>query len=118
MDILADENVPIPIIRRLRQDGHNVSAITEFSPGLSDQHVLQKADKASLLLLTQDRDFGGLVVVKRSTVAGVALLELEKLSIPGQINRVSDVFRDASVVWIGNFTIVEVARLRQRPLGS
>ena len=65
MGFLADENVPRPIIERLRTDGFTVRSIFEESRGISDADVLSRADEAGLLLITQDQDFGELAILRR-----------------------------------------------------
>jgi hypothetical protein len=45
MAFLADENIPRPIIERLRLDGFTVHAIAEKSAGAADVDVLAAATK-------------------------------------------------------------------------
>ena len=44
MNLLADESVDKPIVVRLSQDGHTVLYITEMSPSITDDVVLQQAN--------------------------------------------------------------------------
>jgi hypothetical protein len=39
MNFVADESVDLPIVQRLRQDGHRVTAIAELAPGMDDHAV-------------------------------------------------------------------------------
>jgi hypothetical protein len=39
VNFLADENLEMQVIERLRQDGHDVLAIVEMEPGISDEQV-------------------------------------------------------------------------------
>jgi predicted nuclease of predicted toxin-antitoxin system len=55
---LADENVPRPSIRLLRDAGHNVAAVREDQPGSEDDDVLARARREDRVLLTFDRDHG------------------------------------------------------------
>ncbi len=59
MHILADENIPRPVIHRLREAGFEVISMQETGAGTLDPQVLERAGGA--LLLTSDRDFGNLV---------------------------------------------------------
>ena len=34
MHLLADENVPLPVVTALREEGHNVAWIGSLEPGL------------------------------------------------------------------------------------
>jgi Domain of unknown function (DUF5615) len=67
MILLADESVDRPIVERLRQDGHDVTYVAELSPSISDEQVLQEANTRNALLLTEDKDFGELVYLARSS---------------------------------------------------
>jgi len=44
MKILSDESTDAHIVRRLREEGHEIIDIKEESPGISDKEVLQKAN--------------------------------------------------------------------------
>ena len=53
---LANENVPAPLVRLLREQGLVVHAVTELMPSASDTAVLRHAHAQGLWLLTFDRD--------------------------------------------------------------
>jgi predicted nuclease of predicted toxin-antitoxin system len=56
MKLLANENIPMCMVRRLRDMGHDVLAILETSPGATDVVVLERARCEQRTLLTFDRD--------------------------------------------------------------
>ena len=60
MRLLADENIPLTSIIVLRNAGHDVEAISQLSPGITDEAVMRHAVEQSRTLLTFDRDFGAL----------------------------------------------------------
>jgi predicted nuclease of predicted toxin-antitoxin system len=80
MRFIADENISRLVIERLRAGGFDVLSITETRSGAPDRHVLQAADAEDCILLTEDRDFGELVIRQRLDVRGVILLGLDRLS--------------------------------------
>ena len=60
--ILADENVHHDIVHGLREQGHEVLSVPEIGlTGSSDDTILQYSIKHNLLLLSGDKDFGGLI---------------------------------------------------------
>lgn len=67
---LADENVDLPIIARLRELGYNVQSVAEGWPSLNDTQVLQWALERQAVLLTEDKDFGELVFRQRRMNSG------------------------------------------------
>lgn len=80
MNFVADESVDQPIVDRLRRDGHQVWSVAEMNPGISDDVVLDLANREGALLLTADRDFGELVFRQRLITSGVILIRLAGLS--------------------------------------
>jgi predicted nuclease of predicted toxin-antitoxin system len=58
---LADENFPMPSIQMLSAAGHDAAAIALESPGAPDETVLERAFREERILLTFDRDYGGLL---------------------------------------------------------
>jgi len=45
MNLLADESVDSEIVRRLRRDGHSVQYVAEMLPGVSDEIMLELANR-------------------------------------------------------------------------
>jgi predicted nuclease of predicted toxin-antitoxin system len=79
MNFLADESVDRQIVDALREDGHAVLYVTEMDPGISDDEVLDKAEKGSAILITADKDFGELVFRQQRITKGVVLVRLAGL---------------------------------------
>jgi predicted nuclease of predicted toxin-antitoxin system len=79
MNFVADASVAGPLINLLRQRGHSVTAITEIRPNMPDEDVLQIAHGEDAILLTEDKDFGELVVRQRLPSHGVVLLRLNRI---------------------------------------
>jgi predicted nuclease of predicted toxin-antitoxin system len=62
--LISDENVPWPLVRALRDDGHDLYSVYEEMRSQSDVLVLQKAVVEQRVLLTFDRDFGEMIFSK------------------------------------------------------
>jgi predicted nuclease of predicted toxin-antitoxin system len=62
MRFLADENVSRLVIEKLRAAGFDVTSIGEIKPGSPDRDVLATAKNEGRYLITEDREFGELVV--------------------------------------------------------
>ncbi len=77
MKLIADENVEVPLITYLRQQGHHVVAIAEFHAGIPDEQVLTIATQEHAVLLTSDHDFGQMIFALRHPAPfGVILMRL------------------------------------------
>ena len=61
MNFVADESCAGPVIRALREAGHDVIAIAEVAKGATDDQVLARALDEKRVLITEDHDFGELV---------------------------------------------------------
>ena len=116
MRFIADENISNHIISRLRFEGHDVVSIAQSHSGISDEKVLQIAQESDCFLLTEDHDFGELVVRQRRSVRGLILLELDRLSAIAEVEKVVAVIKEHSDRLEGHFVVIEPTRVRLRPL--
>jgi predicted nuclease of predicted toxin-antitoxin system len=114
MQLVADESVDGQLVAALRKTGHSVIYIAESLPSIKDPDVLQFAASRQEILLTEDKDFGELVHLKRMAHAGVILLRLNDMSARDMIARVimlldhhGDGFADA-------FTTIDRNKVRIR----
>lgn len=64
----------MPVVRALREAGHDALAINEIARGAADDQVLDLAFQEGRVLITEDRDFGELVYSYARPSAGVILL--------------------------------------------
>jgi len=62
--LLADENVPWPLVSALREDGHDLVAVLEAMATRPDTDVLAAAVADRRVLLTFDRDFGEMIFAR------------------------------------------------------
>lgn len=116
MGFLADENISHCVLERLRAAGFDVAAIGVTNAGASDGDVLAMAKREGRILITEDRDFGELVVRQRLEVQGVVLLELDRLSNVAEAERVVSVVSTNLGKLSGNLLVIEPGRARIRPL--
>lgn len=116
MRFVADENVSRHVIERLRAGGHDVTSIGEARSGAADTKVLEAADAESCILITEDRDFGELVIRQRLRVRGMILLELDRLSNAAEAEMVFQAVSTHADRLLGNLLVIEPGRLRVRPL--
>jgi predicted nuclease of predicted toxin-antitoxin system len=97
--------------------GHDVTTAAEagFSR-LSDAELLDVAHQRDSILVTRDRDFGGLVFAK-SAGAGVVYLRISPTTISvvhDELRRILSLYSEAELS--GSFIVVEAGRHRRRPL--
>lgn len=106
MNLLADESIDMQIVDALRRQGYSVGYVAEMDPGISDDIVLELANKAGVLLLTADKDFGELVFRLRRLSSGVVLVRLAGLTparkseivVQFVMNHISELMESFSVI--------------------
>ncbi len=115
MNFVADESCAAPVIRALREAGHDVVAIAEVAPGTTDDQVLERALHEKRVLITEDSDFGELVYGRGRSSAGVILVRF-----PTQARRAKPATVVEAVAKLGPrlldaFVVVEPGRVRISP---
>ncbi len=77
MRFLLDESADYPLVNILREEGYDVTAIAHDYPhALRDTEVLTIAVKEERIIITNDLDFGELIVRRRLHHRGVILFRL------------------------------------------
>ena len=112
MKFLADESCAGPVIRALRDAGHDVTAIAEVAQGAADEVVMGRALGERRVLITEDSDFGELVYARGHSAAGVILVRF-----PNRVRRAKPASVVEAVAKLGarlpdSFTVVEPGRVR------
>ena len=117
MQFLANEDVPLASIRRLRAAGYDVASSIEDSPGTKDEFVLSRAHAEQCIILTFDRDYGELIYRRRlPTPAGVAYFRFAPTTQEEPAERFIELLEVAHVPLEGQFTVIGRGWIRQRPL--
>lgn len=117
MKFLADENLPRPIVRRLRQDGHEVTYVSETALGIPDAGVLAMVGEDQVVV-TEDKDFGELVFRERLRTSGVLFIRLEGLSMSRRAAMVSAAVTELGEKLLRSFTVISRAGTRRQSLGD
>jgi predicted nuclease of predicted toxin-antitoxin system len=111
---LLDENVPVASAQRLRQAGHDVA---EVAPGEADAAVLSRARAEERLVVSFDRDFGFLVFRGAAPPPlGILYFRTEPASPEAPAEHLLSLLGTPGITVEGKLTVVERARIRQRPL--
>jgi len=115
MRLLADENVPGPLVRELAKAGCDIAWIRTLAPGASDHAVLALAIEQSRILLTFDKDFGEIArTASLPDDSGVILMRVP-MPPPSAMSRLAEAIASRSD-WAGRFSVVEPGRVRTRPM--
>lgn len=120
MDFLADENFPLDAVRKLRDAGHDVTAVVQDSPGVSDEEILERAAREERVILTFDRDYGSLLFEESSRQsslpAGLVYFRFDPSPPEEPADYLLYLLEHPDYPMIDHLTVVERDRARQRPL--
>ena len=116
MKFLADENVEQPVVEALRAAGHDVLAAGEVAPGSSDEKVLDLANTAQRLIITNDRDFGEMAFRGNRASEGIVLLRFDAQSGPQKASLLCRILPQVEHRLAGSFAVITESRVRLRPL--
>jgi len=119
MRFLADESCAGPVIRALRDAGHDVTAIAEVAKGAADQLVMARALDEQRILITEDSDFGELVYARGHSSVGIMLVRFPNRLRRSKAPSVVEAVAKLGARLIDSFTVVEPGRVRtaSRPPG-
>ena len=116
MQFLANENFPLDVVKAIRGIGHDVTWIRTDAPGSKDRDILQRAVDEQRLLLTFDKDFGELAFQHGLPAScGIVLFRLQANSSAVLAHLVVTALQSRTD-WSGQFSVVEMGRIRMRPL--
>lgn len=116
MRILADECCDAGIVNKLRAAGHDVVYVPEDNVGISDDEVLQMAFAEGRILLTEDKDFGGLIYRLKKPSYGVILIRIDVQERHRKWPRLEALLARHQEKLSGHFTVVDQDKFRFRQL--
>lgn len=113
---LANENIPIPAIARLRANGWDVRSIAEGAASATDPAVLDLARTEGRWLATFDRDYGELVFRRNLPPPPLILLLRVASYRPDEPAEWIESLHASGQLVAGNFHIFDGRTIRRRPL--
>ena len=114
MLLLVDESAGKRLAALLASAGHDVVFVGDVMPSASDEDVLAKAESEKRILISDDKDFGELVVRQRKPATWVILLRTLSVSPESRLGEVVRILNDIAVQ--GKLVIVKEGRIRVRKL--
>ena len=114
MYFLADESCDFAVVRALRNLGYDVTAVSEFAAGSTDEMVLQLAVNQNRILITEDKDFGQLVYAGARDISGsgVILIRFLQKDRPLLVNAMQILVAENSTKLAGSFVVLRPNKMR------
>jgi predicted nuclease of predicted toxin-antitoxin system len=116
--LLADECCPKAIVERLRADGHDVLYAAETLHRSADAELLTLASAEGRIVITEDFDFGDLIVRDGLPAVGAIVMYLPKPTTAERAHRVAEALKAPGFDPSGALVVLEAGRLRIRKLGG
>ena len=114
MKVLVDTCVSAGVPRALAEAGHDVVYTADWPSDPGDAEILERAHEESRILVTLDKDFGELAIVRGQAHAGI--VRLVALSTSKQVEVcISVLVRYGALLESGAIVTVEAGRVRVRP---
>jgi predicted nuclease of predicted toxin-antitoxin system len=113
---VADECCDSLLVAGLRGDGHDVLYVKEAAPGCDDDTVLTTAAAEQRILLTEDKDFGELVVRLKLPAYGIVLVRMNPADSQGKLGRLRHLLLQHGSRLAGSFAVLDRKKVRFRSL--
>ena len=99
------------MVGALRSKGIDIIPINELTSGVSDESVLEAANKQNRVLITFDSDFGELIFRQKLKARGVILLKFAPKSPQQVVDTTLNVLKTQAKIE-GHFLIVKEKKIR------
>ena len=114
---LANENIPLATVFRLRKEGFDVSFVGLDAPSITDTEVMKIAIDENRTIITFYRDYGELIC-KHSfrPPAGVVYLRMQNYQPEEPAELVLKLLNNPNLKFAGFFTVADEKSIRQRKI--
>jgi len=116
---LANGNFPLASTKLLRQAGYEVATVIQDSPGATDSEVLTRAMVEQRIVLTFDRDYGGLIYrIRVPAPMGLVYFRFDPLTPEEPAQQLLSLLKNKTISLEKKFTVMERGQVRQRPISN
>ena len=114
---LANENIPLATVLRLRKEGLDVASISLDAPSITDREVMQIAVDENRTIITFDRDYGELIYKYGfRPPAGVIYLRMQNYQPEEPAELLLKLLNSSNLEFAGLFTVADEKSIRQRKI--
>lgn len=114
---LANENIPLASVLRLRKEKIDVSSVGLDSSSITDREVMQVATDEKRTIITFDRDYGELIYKYGfRPPAGVVYLRMQSYQPEEPAELILKLLNNPDFQFAGLFTVADERSIRQRKI--
>ncbi len=115
---LADVNIEKPIVDFLSRQGYDIKWIPEYNCQMTDEDLLELANKEKRVLITNDKDFGELVFFQRRVGMGIILFRVKGQSTKEKVKLIRKLLMSYPEKVSRHFVVLTKNKIRIIPLGD
>lgn len=112
------KNVESSIIRYLKDTGFDTKLISELYSSRNDLFIVRTAYKQKRIIITNDKDFGYLIVKSGLPVISVILFRFKDESPTLKVNAIKTILSLPEEKILNHFIVASEKKIRLRPLGG
>ena len=112
MKFLADENIPLKVVKRLREDGLDITSIAEIQIGMNDEDIAKLSEKEKEILIPFDKDSGEIIFRKSIKPYGLILLRIPPRSVDYIYNFLKWLLTESKIEFEGKLVVVREDKIR------
>lgn len=114
MRFLIDESIEFSLVSFLRRKGFDVASVAKDYQALEDEKILVIARREKRVLITNDKDFGDLIYLRKLPHKGVILFRLKEESVKSKIKLLEKLLKKFPQKIPGRFVVVTETKVRFR----
>jgi len=113
---LTDENLDQRIVQWLIDSGQDVIRVVDLSAGAQDPQILTLSMSERRFLMTDDKDFGELLIRRQIVAPGAVLIRMHGVPMDVRIARLAEWWVEIESQVSGALIVVTMSQLRSRRL--
>lgn len=113
---LVYESCPRAVVDALRAADHDATYAADDHRRADDAALVALAEAESRIIVTEDFDFGELLIRRQLKAPGAVVLHLPRSTPDERVARLVEIVKSASIELVGRLTIVSYRQVRQRGL--
>jgi len=113
MKFIADENIPLKVVERLREEEINIESITRVQTGLADEEISRISEREKAIIITFDKDFGEMIFRKSLKPFGVIILRISPKSVDHITEFLKWLLIESEIEFEGRLVVVRENKIRE-----
>lgn len=113
MRFIADENIPLKVIEKLKKEGIDIKSVAEISIGLKDEEIINISKKENAIVITFDKDFGEIIFRKSIKPHGIILLRIRPKSVEYIFKFLRWILIESKIKFDKKFIVIKEDKIRE-----